>query len=213
MLPIAVLRHRMSASLRPSMSEISWGRFRRHQNALPAPRGGLHGRQYQKHCSDRVGSKRWHGLLGRCYVPYGCGRRLQWSQSSGALDRLLTWWQQVVFPRVHGSMLPQYVQWSSIGNSSLRWVDMSSDPQGLVLVFFSLGRRMACFWVVASTPWVNDALHMFAIVMDGTGHRCLMSHVGVESNEHCLSGELVIIFETSDEVTGRKTSKIGVEWC
>ena len=35
--------------------------------------------------------------------------------------------------------------------------------------------------------------------------------MGAEANGHCLSGELVIIFETSDEVTGKTTSRAGVE--
>ena len=70
---------------------------------------------------------------------------------------------------------------------------------------------MACFWVVGRSPLVNDALNIFAIVTESTGHKCLMSHMGAEANGHCLWGELVIIFETSDEVTGRTTSRAGVE--
>ena len=40
-----------------------------------------------------------------------------------------------------------------------------------------------------------------------------MSHIGAGYNGHCLSGELAIIFETSDEVTDLKTSRADVERC
>ena len=53
-------------------------------------------------------------------------------------------------------------------------------------------------------------VEMLAIVPDSTGHSRLTSQVGAGSDEHCLSGEPMLIFETSDGVVGRKTSRAGV---
>ena len=65
---------------------------------------------------------------------------------------------------------------------------------------------MACFWLGGSTPSTNDELQMIAIVPDSTGHSRLLSQVGAASDEHCLSGEPMMIFETSLGVVGWKTS-------
>ena len=76
--------------------------------------------------------------------------------------------------------------------------------------FFNRGLTMACFWLGGSTPSTNDALQMLAIVPDSTGHSRLTNQVGAGSDEHCLSSEPMKIFETSDGVVGRKTSRAGV---
>ena len=69
---------------------------------------------------------------------------------------------------------------------------------------------MACFCLGGSTPSTNDALQMLAIVPGSTGHSRLTSQIGAGSDEHCLSGEPMMIFKTSDGVVGRKTSRTGV---
>ena len=69
---------------------------------------------------------------------------------------------------------------------------------------------MACFWLDGSTPSTNDALQMLAIVPASAGHSRLTSQVSAGSDEHSLSGEPMMIFETSDGVVGRKTSRAGI---
>ena len=71
--------------------------------------------------------------------------------------------------------------------------------------FFNHGLMMACFWLGGSTPSTNNALQMLAIMSDSTGHSRLMTQVGAGSDE-CLSGEPMMIFDTSDGVVGWKIS-------
>ena len=78
------------------------------------------------------------------------------------------------------------------------------------MVFFDCGLTMACFWLSGSTPSKNDALQMLAIVPDSTGHSRLTSQISVESEEYCLSGEPMMIFETLHGVVGPETSRTGV---
>ena len=54
---------------------------------------------------------------------------------------------------------------------------MSSDHRGKMSVFFCLIRTMAFCWVVSSTPWLNNALHMFAIVTESTSCSQHLSNV------------------------------------
>ena len=57
---------------------------------------------------------------------------------------------------------------------------------------------------------MNDALQMLAFVPDSSEHNRLTSQVGTGSDEHCLSGEPMMIFETSDGGVSRKTSRADV---
>ena len=61
---------------------------------------------------------------------------------------------------------------------------------------FNRGLTMACFWLDGNTPSTNDALQMLAIAQDSTVYRRLTSQVGTGPDEHCLSGEPMMIFET-----------------